>query len=141
MVFAAIVFVFIDTTVVVVVVVVVVLSFRGYCFYSHLSSLPLIAGNVPEISSRLVKVNYTTYFTCRAIGVPKPRIAICRVTGSNKKLINADKVRVGDDKGDRSYYCVAQNGFGPSIGKTLTIIGLCFCHDCCRALKMSLHKK
>ena len=129
MVFAAIVFVFIDTT-----VVVVVLSFRGYCFYLHLSSLPLLAGNVPEISSRLVKVNYTTYFTCRAVGVPKPRVAIYRVTGSDKKLINADKVRVGDDKGDRSYYCVAQNGFGPSIGKTLTIIGLCFCHDCCHAL-------
>ena len=86
--------------------------------------LPSLSGTLPVITSSLVKINHTSLFVCKATGLPTPRVAIYKVIGGGTKhVINSRQVPIATDSGERSYYCVAQNDFGSSFGKTFNIYG------------------
>jgi len=93
------------------------------CLYNFFISL-LLLGTLPVIMSRLVKINHTSLFVCNATGLPTPRVTIHKVIGGVKHVINSHQVPISADSGQRSYYCVAQNEFGSSFGKTVKIYGM-----------------
>ena len=76
------------------------------------------------IMSALVKVNQTSLFVCNATGLPTPRVAVYKVIGDKKHVINSHQAAISTDSGQRSYYCVAHNNFGSSFGKTVNLHGM-----------------
>lgn len=82
-----------------------------------------LIGTLPVIFSGYSKSQGQTYFWCKATGIPKPTVSIVKVIGGINKLIQSDTVSVNQDYGNRMYYCIAKNTFGPSKSRNYTIKG------------------
>ncbi|KAK2564685.1 Semaphorin-1A [Acropora cervicornis] len=80
-----------------------------------------ISGTLPIVSSALVKINGSSLFVCDATGLPTPRVAVHKVISGTTRVINWRQVPINVDSGQRVYYCTAQNQFGSSFSKAVTL--------------------
>ncbi|XP_074639370.1 semaphorin-1A-like isoform X2 [Acropora palmata] len=80
-----------------------------------------ISGTLPIVSSALVKINGSSLFVCNATGLPSPRVAVHKVISGTTRVINWRQVPINVDSGQRVYYCTAQNQFGSSFSKAVTL--------------------
>ncbi|XP_032227960.2 semaphorin-3B isoform X2 [Nematostella vectensis] len=80
-----------------------------------------VKGSLPAVTSGFTKHALKTYFSCTAKGTPLPSISMYKVSGGVSQLLPGNNVSIEQDMGLRAYYCVAQNAFGPAVGRNYTI--------------------
>ena len=87
----------------------------------------LFSGSLPVVTSGVQKLDGVSYFHCEAVATPQASITVYKVVDGKSVVTPSNRVALGADTGTRSYYCLANNVFGPSVGKAVAIEGECMC--------------
>ena len=76
------------------------------------------------ITSGVRKIDGVSYFFCEAVAIPEAKIIIYKVINGKSVFADGNRAPLRADSGRRSYFCLASNAFGPSVGKTVEIEGM-----------------